>query len=236
MGGGGIEGQTNGVWTHGATAAYVKWTCPDDPFSGHSGKREMHASGVQPPSRPARKGKTVRSPQLSPLQQLHTQSAEPHGGGGGGWMHGVTSRTVAVLLSPAPRDVGLGHWKKRWAHSADEQVAPSPEVNLPSGSISPGASRHPCAALQHEHMQSLPPHGGGGGQAVDSSKLAMTLPGVFAFAGSAIDPSEGHLHAIHARGEHQRCFGGFGAWVPKQRACRTSTSKQPRHTKRVNQR
>ena len=104
--------------------------------------------------------------QPSPLQQLHVQSSEPHGGGGGGWTHDVTSRIVAVLLSAAPSDVGSGHSKKRWAHSACEHEAPSPEVNVPSD-----VSRHP-AAVQHEHLQSLPPQGGGGGgeQADDSSK------------------------------------------------------------------
>ena len=99
--------------------------------------------------------------QPSPLQQLHVQSSEPHGGGGGGKTHGVTPRIVAVLLSAVPRDVGSGHSKKRWAHSACEHEAPSPEVNVPSD-----ASRHP-AAVQHEHMQSSPPQGGGGGQAME---------------------------------------------------------------------
>jgi len=111
----------------------------------------------------------VSARQPSPLQQLHVQSSEPQGGDGGdggGWMHDVTSRIVAVLLSAAPRDAGSGHWKKRWAHSACEHEAPSPEVNIPSD-----MSRHP-AAVQHEHLQSLPPQGGGGGgeQADDSSK------------------------------------------------------------------
>ena len=71
-----------------------------------------------------------------------------------------------MLLSAAPRDVGSGHLKNCWAHSACEHEAPSPEVNIPSD-----ASRHP-AAVQHEHMQSLPPQGdgGGGAQAVESSK------------------------------------------------------------------
>ena len=72
-----------------------------------------------------------------------------------------------MLLSAAPRDVGSGHWKKRWAHSACEHEAPSLEVNVPSD-----ASRHPEAAVQHEHLQSSPPQGdgGGGAQAVESSK------------------------------------------------------------------
>ena len=63
-----------------------------------------------------------------------------------------------MLLSAAPRDVGSEHWKKRSAHSACEHEAPSPEVNIPSD-----ASRHPEAAVQHEHLQSSPPQGGGGG-------------------------------------------------------------------------
>ena len=97
-----------------------------------------------------------------------------------------------MLLSPAPRDVGSGHWKKRLAHSAAEHDAPSPEVNVPSD-----ASRHP-AAVQHEHSQLSSPQGdgGGGGQATESSKWALTLPGEFEFDGAAISPGDGHLRIV----------------------------------------
>ena len=97
-----------------------------------------------------------------------------------------------MLLSPAPRDVGSGHRKKRLAHSAAEHDAPSPEVNVPSD-----ASRHP-SAVQHEHWQSSSPQGdgGGGGQASESSKWALTLPGEFEFDGAAISPGDGHLRIV----------------------------------------
>ena len=153
--------------------------------------------------------------QPSPLQQLHVQSSEPHGGGGGGMTHGVTSRIVAVLLSPAPRDVGSGHRKKRWAHSACEHEAPSPEVNVPSD-----ASRH-TAAMQHEHLQSSPPQGDGrgGGQAVESSKEALTLPGEFSFVGLDISPGDGHLRSNVRACWLRQCSRGnaylapSGVWV-----------------------
>ena len=100
-----------------------------------------------------------------------------------------------MLLSPAPRDAGSGHWKKRLAHSAAEHEAPSPEVNVPPSD----ASRHLAnRAVQHEHSQSKSPQGdgGGGGQATESSKWALTLPGEFEFDGAAISPGDGHLRMV----------------------------------------
>ena len=42
-GGGGCGGDG-----HSATSVYATWTCDNgDPFSGHSGKRELHSSAVQ---------------------------------------------------------------------------------------------------------------------------------------------------------------------------------------------
>ena len=96
-----------------------------------------------------------------------------------------------MLLSAALRDVGSGHSKKRWAHSAGEHAPPFPEANTPSN-----GSRH-SSLVQHEHIQSLPPHGGGGGQALERSKRTTTLPGEF--AGSAIAPSDGHLRTVHTQ-------------------------------------
>ena len=108
-----------------------------------------------------------------------------------------------MLLSPAPRDAGSGHWKKRLAHSSAEHDAPSPEVNVPSD-----ASRHP-SAVQHEHLQSSSPQGGGGGQATEASKWALTLPGEFEFDGAAISPGDGHLRMVTY--EHTGCGNAPGA-------------------------
>ena len=110
-----------------------------------------------------------------------------------------------MLLSPAPRDVGSRHWKKRLAHSAAEHDAPSPEVNVPSD-----ASRHPAVAVQHEPWQSSSPQGdgGGGGQAT-GAKWALTLPGEFEFDGAAISPGDGHLRIVTY--EHAGCGNAPGA-------------------------
>ena len=52
-GGGGVDGVGGGGGGgcggdgHSATSVYATWTCESgDPFRGHSGKRELHASAV----------------------------------------------------------------------------------------------------------------------------------------------------------------------------------------------
>ena len=95
---------------------------------------------------------------------------------------------MALLLSPSFVEVGSGHLKNCVSHSACVHEAPSPEMNE--------VLWHP-AAVQHEHMQSLPPHGvggGGAGQPLESSNRATILPGEP--AGSTFP--DGHLRAHHA--------------------------------------
>jgi hypothetical protein len=109
------------------------------------------------------------------------------------------SRGVAVLLSAAPREAGSLQSKNFLAHAAGEHKPP--ELKAPSD-----ASRH-CPPLQHEHMQSsLPPQGGGGGQALESSNLAMTLPGdpsgtIISFADRHLPNSVEHVSVLHDSGD-----------------------------------
>ena len=61
----------------------------------------MHASAEQLTAEPARKLLVVSVGQSSAKQHAHEQSGAPHGGGGGGFMHGSTAAWyVATLLSP----------------------------------------------------------------------------------------------------------------------------------------
>lgn len=61
----------------------------------------MHALAEQPATEPARKLLVVSVGQSAAKQHAHEQSGAPHGGGGGGFMHGSTAAWyTAELLSP----------------------------------------------------------------------------------------------------------------------------------------